>query len=64
MAFGEDMTFFEGRMEVIMEQIRDALMGIQVELSQLNQKLDSFEECVETRTQLKMIRVADMTRKQ
>ena len=59
-----DESYIEGRFGIVMEEIRDALVGIQVELSQLNKKLDSFEECVETRTQLKMIRVADMTRKQ
>ena len=55
-------SYIEGRFGVVMEEIRDALLDISSQLQQINEKLGSFEECVETRTQLRMIRVVDMTR--
>ena len=45
-------------------EISETLKGIEITLDEINKKLGSFQDCVETRTQLKMIRVADMTRKQ
>jgi hypothetical protein len=44
--------------------IRDALVDIATQLEEINKKLGNFEECIDTRTQLKVLRVADMTRKQ
>lgn len=58
-----DIGVPEGRFEVLLEQIRDALQGIESELEGINKKLGNFEECIDDRTQLKVIRVADMTRK-
>ena len=57
-------SYIEGRFGIVMEEIRDALVGIEVQLEQLNKKVSSIDECVETRTPLKMLRVADMTRQQ
>ncbi|GAI06600.1 unnamed protein product [marine sediment metagenome] len=45
-----------------MEEIRDALVGIENQLEQINKRLGDFEGCIETRTPLQMLRVADMTR--
>ena len=56
-------SYIEGRFGIIMEEIRDALVGIENRLEQIDKKLGNFEECVETRTSLRMLRVADMTRK-
>lgn len=56
-------SYIEGRFGIVMEDIGDALVGIQSELHQMNERLGSFTECVETRTPLRMLRVADMTRK-
>ena len=58
-----DESYIEGRFGIVMEEIREALMGIQFELEELNKKLSNFDECIETRTQLKALRVADITRK-
>lgn len=55
-------SYDEERFGIVMEEIRDALVGIENQLEQINKKLGNFEECVETRTALRMIRVADMTR--
>ena len=55
-------SYIEGRFGIVMEEIRDALVGIENQLEEVNKKLSSFEECVDTRTQLRMLRVADMTR--
>jgi hypothetical protein len=55
-------SYIEGRFGIVMEEIRDALTGIENQLQQINKKLGSFEECIETRTPIRMLRVADMTR--
>jgi len=55
-------SYLEERFGVVMEEIKDALVGIEVQLEKINTKLGNFEECVETRTKLRMIRVADMTK--
>lgn len=55
-------SYIEGRFGIVMEEIRDALVDIASQLQQINEKLGKFEECVETRTQLRMLRVADVTR--
>lgn len=57
-----DESYIEGRFGIVMEEIRDALVGIEDQLEQINKKLGNFEECIETRTPLRMLRVADMTR--
>lgn len=54
----------EERFGVVMEEIRDALVGIETQLEKINDRLGSFGECIETRTKLPVLRVADMTRKQ
>lgn len=56
-------SFIEGRFGIIMEEIRDALVGIESQLEQINKKLGNFEECVETRTAIRMLRVIDMRTK-
>jgi len=58
-----DIGMPEGRFEILLEQIRDALVGIENQLVEINEKLSNFGECVETRTQLHALRVADITRK-
>ena len=50
----------EGRFGVVIEEIRDALVGIETQLEKINDKLGNFGECVETRTALRMLRVIDM----
>jgi len=55
-------SYIEGRFGIVMEEIRDALVGIENQLQQINEKLGSFEECIDTRTQLRVLRVADITR--
>ena len=52
--------YIDGRFGIVMEEIRDALVGIETHLEQINKKLGTFESCVETRTSLHMLRVADM----
>lgn len=56
--------YIEGRFGIVMEEIRDALVGIEQQLEQINKNLEVFEECIETRTKLRMLRVADLTRNQ
>jgi len=58
-----EQSYIEGRFGIVMEEIRDALVGISDQLEEINKKLGNFEGCVETRTKLPMLRVADMTRK-
>ena len=58
-----DESYIEGRFGIVMEEIRDALMGIRFELEELNEKLSNLNACIETRTQLNALRVADITRK-
>jgi len=55
-------SYIEGRFGIVMEEIRDALVGIENHLQHINEKLGIFEECVDTRTQLRVLRVADITR--
>ncbi|MFC1967139.1 hypothetical protein ACFLV2_00625 [Chloroflexota bacterium] len=45
-------------------EIAEALKGIEFTLDEINKKIGNFEDCIETRTSLRMIRVADMMRKQ
>ena len=58
-----DESYIEGRFGIVMEEIRDALVGIETQLEEINKKLSNFDECIETRTQLWALRVADITRK-
>ncbi len=53
----------EARLGTVMEEIRDALVGIEGQLKEINEKLSTFEECVETRTPLRILRVADVNAK-
>lgn len=53
----------EERFGIVMEEIRDALVGIETQLEKINDRLGIFGECVDTRTKLPMLRVADITRK-
>jgi hypothetical protein len=53
----------EERFMIIMEEVRDALVGIETQLEKINDRLGIFGECVDTRTKLPMLRVADITRK-
>jgi hypothetical protein len=53
----------EERFMIIMEEVRDALVDIETQLERINDRLVSFEGCVDTRTKLAVLRVADMTRK-
>ena len=55
-------SYIEGRFGIVMEEIRDALVGIENQLEQINKRLGDFEGCIETRTPLRMLRVVDMTR--
>ena len=56
-------SYIEGRFGIVMEEIRDALVGMETQLEEINKKLGSFEECIETKTPVKVLRVADITRK-
>jgi hypothetical protein len=56
-------SYIEGRFGIVMEEIRDALIGIEAHLQKISESMDELRGCVEDRTKLKMIRVADMTRK-
>ncbi|TET49180.1 MAG: hypothetical protein E3J57_01060 [Dehalococcoidia bacterium] len=58
-----DESYIEGRFGIVMEEIRDALAGIEFQLEEINKNLVNFNECNETRTPLKALRVADITRK-
>jgi len=58
-----DESYIEGRFGIVMEEIRDALVGIGFQLEEIDKKLGNFNECIETRTPLKALRVADITRK-
>lgn len=42
----ESPRFYLGRYEVLIEQIRDALIDIGNNLEGLNKRLDSFEDCI------------------
>jgi len=57
-------NYIEGRFGIVMEEIRDALLGIESQLQQINKKFGVFEQCVETRVPLHSLRVADRTRPQ
>ena len=56
-------SYIEGRFGIVMEEIRDALVGIEDHLKVISETLNEFRDCVEDRTKLKAIRVADITRK-
>jgi hypothetical protein len=51
MSLGEDMTFFEGRMEVLMEQIRNALQYNAEQTERLANALEKLSSCVDERVQ-------------
>jgi len=55
-------SYDEERFGIVMEEIRDALVGIETQLEKIDDKLGNFRECVETRTALRMLRVIDMGR--
>ena len=44
---GEDMSFFEGRMEVLVEQIRDALNANVAESERMANAMEKLASCVE-----------------
>jgi len=52
----------EGRFGIVMEEIRDALVGIETQLEKINDKLGNFGECVDTRIKKPVLRVVDITR--
>ena len=54
-------SYIEGRFGIVMEEIRDALADMAEQLSQINERLRKLDECVDTRTKLPVLRVADMT---
>ena len=56
-------SYIEGRFGIVMEDIRDALTVMALNLEQINQKLGEFEKCIETRTKLPILRVTDVSRK-
>ena len=58
-----DENYIEGRFGIVMEEIRDALVGIASQLEQLNERLGNFESCIETRTPLNSLRVADINKR-
>jgi len=55
-------SYIEGRFGVVMEEIRDALVGVESQLKQINEKLGNLGGCIDTRTKLQALRVADITR--
>ena len=57
-------SYIEGRFGIVMEEIRDALVGIENQLSEMNKKLASFEQCIDTKTPIRMLRVADIAKSQ
>jgi len=57
-----DRDYIEGRFGIVMEEVRDALVGIQFQLEELNKKLGNFEGCIEDRTPLRLLRVIDVSR--
>lgn len=52
----------EGRFGIVMEEIRDALVGIETQLEKINDRLGNLGECVDTRTKKPVLRVADIKR--
>ncbi|MBA7675903.1 hypothetical protein ES703_84142 [subsurface metagenome] len=46
---GEDMSFFEGRMEVLMEQIRDALDANAAQSERMANAMEKMTECINDR---------------
>ena len=62
-------SYIEGRFGIVMEEIRDALIGIETQLGEINKKMYNFEECTEARTLIdgittvRMLRVADVTKR-
>ncbi len=53
-------SYIEGRFTIVMEEIKDALIGIEAQLKEMNTRLTTFEQCVESKTPVRMIRVTDM----
>jgi len=54
--------YIEGRFGIVMEEIRDALVGIEKELEMINEGIHSLGECVDFRLDKPVLRVADITR--
>jgi len=52
----------EGRFGIVMEEIRDALVGIETQLERINDRLGNLGEFVDTRTKKPVLRVADIKR--
>ena len=54
--------YIEGRFGIVMEEIRDALVGIQKELAMINVGIHNLGECADFRLDKPVLRVADITR--
>jgi len=51
--------YIEGRFGIVMEEIRDALVGIEKQLRMINEGTSALGECVDFREDKGVLRVAD-----
>ena len=57
--FGEDMSFFEKRMEVLVEQIRDALNANACQSERIADAMEKLTECITEDGRLKTVGKAE-----
>jgi len=57
-----DGDYIEGRFGIVMEEVRDALVGIENNLAEISKALNKFSGCVEDKTAKNILRTMDVGR--